>query len=1645
MINNIIASIINKFITNKIDIYDSGLFTLDKEKSDINMNSNSNTCTKIIENTLKELNYLAKDKQLSRDILYKLIIDIENISHESIILFMSYFSTIKSDDETVDFKDINKLNQLLINKFSTNDINIFQGILAQIFIINQHMKKNFGDNKHATDIENLLKILLEFKSMLVFLSNTPFEKDLTVGIYQDTVDEMIDEGLDRIKSYKIKEITNSILLMKRKKKYKTGDECYPSFYENPGPNPLRHTQPAKVILKAGWDRIIMPQIPLNGIIKTPIRLFYNTLMKLVGKEKDAEVVYFKNENMCQRRWRNFSIIDVEADDASWEEEEYIDLGENIYNLYDPDVNEHTDPESNLYKNNEILKKIWFYEDDIFPIEPNKNAKYNIPNYRNEFAFKTLNTKLDNKDIFKSSIFSKNDLPYIISILWLYKIYDEYTSIVEINDTEKKNDNLSVLNHFESVEETLHYLSDPDSLIKKSEHLIDDLSNINMFINYFKPSDLLIYYKRYILIENNSFDNETLAFFVIYGALSHVSSFIVDKNVIVNNYQDFKPNNYNLFQNEKVNSDITKLINQYQLHHTKNIYLNFLKNEIPKVLSSETLINKITEEYENKYYERKKQYIHTGLTLLSLFSQTLAFSKDFTKMMNIPNGYYKEEYNEFENNFDKNYTTNQLAKIDRTIETIVPSYVLNSVKDQTVSISISNPDLLSSLAVMDNNIPITITPAQVDLILAQNLTNVILGTQVVKGLSVSAAREVIDLLNIKNKIRMSFAGSKSDQQQIPSKINEGKVNSDSQLISLFQRFHENNLKSPMTNLQIVSTLEQIGYKHKLDREISDIESKISLESDPSIKKDLEKKLKEKNTEKKNVGKKIADLNLKLKQVPKVQGVKSIKTIVNIHGYHDTLTKGVVTNCEDFKYIGMLGDPGKVSVVNNRSTFNQQAFDNMPDPSNLEKPANNLCVMPDLNLLVKNGSLDNDKAGIFVEITYDDGHVEQKQLINNQQYIKIFSPNHQDLSQKASLTGLHISSFVSFLKSVFLLNGLDTSKSSLVFTSCRGTPGGLVKAGGNIRKNLVVNFKICEVNFEPVLPSDFIPNDIKRIAPSKTITDGTIIDIDKPVIFDIDNPKRFAGDQVRIVFFDDKEPDKCPDPMLDMSGSMFISYTLLIEFNKYLSNRPDDLKLFNSLNAREKQDFIKKVIFSINPILDELINYRQNTPEQQKFEKELSKIFNNFFFPHTDYKQLKLENKFGCSDPNLGCRVDLSKFFRSLAKERNDKSVKKQKGGDGIFHYTEEELSFFNDKFNTFRISINYFNTHEIILDEFILSKIQKLDISNTLKSLKIIIEKIKIQINIKRKKNLTHRSEFNTYLYTYFYEIIYWNLLSELNKYKSELDILVDSIDNGKTYKRLFGKKFIGNSIIEYKKDIEKSIVKEPNIDDIPNKDNFYNDMIIKRWYYYIYIYDISIFACDFKNEIEKIEFGLIMNQSNNTNIFEPLSLIIPNYKELVEQNYTKYFEELEKLYSRDISENIDNNFLIIYYNNIHNKIQDIQNNIFEIRRINIDIIENIVKVLTHPVELNAKNNISSYTEHLSFYLDNHNEIYNYMTDKTDIQSSKEIVVEQSKMSVLFSKLKFWNSQNKPNTIENKLNEIYSDFLIDYNKVKMFKTIEFLIT
>jgi translation initiation factor 2 beta subunit (eIF-2beta)/eIF-5 len=468
MIKLLILHIINKFISNSIELNSNGLYSFksDVQRSHPKIEAKSNlTCLKILEETLKEINYLKRDAEITREEICKIIVEMENISSESIILLMSFLKNSEQTDNNID-----KLNNLLISNFHTNDIDFYIGILLETFSIK------------SQNINNLARILTDFKSMLCFLTDTPFGIDTSVGIYNDI---LVDDNINIVKTYKIKYKKNSIDLNSTRE-----DECFDAFYVDPEINPIRRTKPANVFLKAGWERTILKQLEMKGVIKKTANWIYNDLMYLVGKSKDTQEVYFKNEPMCQRRWTNDEIQNDDKWEAYFDGEEYIDDGEDVFNLYDPEVTDDTDTNSDLYKNNEILKKIWFYSDDLFPVQPHKSPLFNILDRRAEFAFKTL--KVQNKDIFKSSPFNKEDLHIILPILWLYKIYDEYRSIASNVQTD---------------------------------------NNIELLFNYFKPEDMLVYLKRHILLENNTFDLETLSFLIILSALSKMTSLLIDDRVI----------------------------------------------------------------------------------------------------------------------------------------------------------------------------------------------------------------------------------------------------------------------------------------------------------------------------------------------------------------------------------------------------------------------------------------------------------------------------------------------------------------------------------------------------------------------------------------------------------------------------------------------------------------------------------------------------------------------------------------------------------------------------------------------------------------------------------------------------------------------------------------------------------------------------------------------------------------------------------------------------------------------------------------------------------------------------------------------------------------------------------------------------------
>jgi hypothetical protein len=80
------------------------------------------------------------------------------------------------------------------------------------------------------------------------------------------------------------------------------DRCFDAFYQNPGENSLRETQPARVFLKRCWERVPMKPIPTSGITRRFVNSFYKSLMMITGKisnrlEKILIKLFFINQSI----------------------------------------------------------------------------------------------------------------------------------------------------------------------------------------------------------------------------------------------------------------------------------------------------------------------------------------------------------------------------------------------------------------------------------------------------------------------------------------------------------------------------------------------------------------------------------------------------------------------------------------------------------------------------------------------------------------------------------------------------------------------------------------------------------------------------------------------------------------------------------------------------------------------------------------------------------------------------------------------------------------------------------------------------------------------------------------------------------------------------------------------------------------------------------------------------------------------------------------------------------------------------------------------------------------------------------------------------------------------------------------------------
>jgi len=1649
MIQLFILNIINKFIENRIQLHSNGLFSykddVKRESSKINKIPML-TCFRIVEETLREVNYIKKDDKITRDHLYKIIVEMENLSSESIILLMAY---LKNNDQSDN--DIDKINNSLISKFHTNDIDFYLSILVNLLTIK------------SGNLTHLESTFINFNSILCFLTNTPYDIDTSVGINNDI---LVDDNINMIKRYKIKYKKNSLDLNATKK-----DKCFDSFYVDPDFNPNKFTNPANLFLKAGWERKALKQVEIKGLLKKMVNHIYQDLMFYVGKSKDTEEVYFKNEPMCQRRWTNTEIQNDDEIDAYYDEKEYIDQGEDVYNLYDPDVTDKTSPDSDLYKNNEILKKIWFYSDDIFPIQPNISPIFNVLDQRAEFSFKTL--KIQNKDIFKISPFQKEDLHIIIPMLWLYKIHNEYTSTV-------------------------------------SNVVIDN--KIELLFNYFKPEDMLVYFKKHILLDNNTFDTETLSFLIILSALSKITSLLIDNRFIKKNIKDFEPENFNLFSRLSV-FQIKELIQNHQ--NKRDNYVNYLNITIHRYIFSDEIKYKIQDEYETRNTQIRQYYIRNALNILQITG-----SNAFIRLFGYQNNIKTREY----------INQSHLLQLDKNIaELITPELISESVdraetnqsihllRDGSSSIPVyNNSTSTPTLSIMNNQS----VPLVVDLSIASNLVKLISGNKYTRGINVSNALKALNLIKFKISL-LQNENSLLQPNISESSIQDSSLNSDPLVIELLKNFRNSTgTRVKVSNSEIVKLLFQSGeLVHIYTTDIKNMNERMKyLEIDVknwsengwNVEKEISKiaQIKQEilQLESKYIQEKY-DLQSKLtsiiEHVPLDPNIVGVKVLPSLHGSEANINKRMLIDCGKFKYIGLVGEPGRSTSFQISDEHYDKLYNGIPSAKSITNPLSEYCEIPIITFQLRDELIDNVYGGINVEIEYKNGSLERKTIATNQQLSKIFEKHRVDKVTNA----FDLPSFLPILENILRLNGLDPSISCVAFDSCRGLGINfpLKNTAEYIFEELAINAGICRVSYNPQIEIEYIPDEIKRVNVLPEQYMGQVITKESRPFFDTNNPKQYAGHIVWLRFGDyiDMDYRLCiyDDP------EVIIHYSLLMAFNNYLKSQPNLLITFNRLSSERRKQLFEDIILSSDytPISSDPITnftriymkYQDKDMESLEIKKQIDKelwirnidiepyyqrIYDEHFNNRRDGKRF-LDIHMGTPsrpypDMNLLLRQHIQKLNREQFSEEHPYLGFLSGILAGGYPDKDIDLSKYFEEAKLFNFNTYITDIKNIYFDDLsILDSINKLEINNVFKTIKIQIEKIKIYIRITMKKKIDE--DFFKFIYSYFYEVIYRYLLMILNSYKNELINLYDKLKTAGEYFDIFKKNCIKNDYFDFKRDkLKKSeledkkkiLVKDYNdalktFDDtsidrkldtdiisilqnlqlslpicktiLDKHADLIDDLIIQRWVSYIITYDISITSCNLKAEIEEIEFRLIMETSRHTNILQPLTFFIPKYNELIHEKYDFYIERtLTFIRENKYDSFIDDDFVNNYYNIILNKIQNIETNIFEIRKTNNDIYQyfnvNRIKNLNNPLASQAKYNIYVYSEQLSYYLNNSDKMFNILDDNISLDND----IQPIEVKPINENITLWLTENTPNTVENKLLLFREKFNNDYEKVQM---------
>jgi hypothetical protein len=354
----------------------------------------------------------------------------------------------------------------------------------------------------------------------------------------------------------------------------------------------------------------------------------------------------------------------------------------------------------------------------------------------------------------------------------------------------------------------------------------------------------------------------------------------------------------------------------------------------------------------------------------------------------------------------------------------------------------------------------------------------------------------------------------------------------------------------------------------------------------------------------------------------------------------------------------------------------------------------------------------------------------------------------------------------------------------------------------------------------------------------------------------------------------------------------------------------------------------------------------------------------------------------------------------------------------------------------------YNTTNIKIDDNIIENINKLYISDILKSLNIIIEKFKKQLNTFLNSNDT---EYIQYLCIYFYETIFPLMLNELNLYKNQLLTVHKNIVKKKYFINTYKEIIINNSFLEFIENINKMEAGHPkkvSFVEQQKTDEEYDNIIIERWSKHIFMSDIDDYNCNLIDKISLIEGSI--NKNNLNNFYKtPINIIVPEYIERAKRNLNNYIDIIkQKLDNLDF---LDNKLLVKYYRNINEELLIIKYNISELRKLNLYINNHIInheyfKKQSNDVTNQVKINLSSYSQQLNTYLNN------FKIDYTSYQNIPFNTIKKGVFSKILSPLtKLINIFTKtPDTIEYELNDIYSCFKTDWDMIETYKTIEILI-